>query len=303
MQTPRISLDHWIAFKTVVDSGTYALAAENLNKSQSAISYAITNLNDQLPKPVLRLKGRKAELTDEGVVLYRYAEQLINAANAAEAVAKSMAMGFEAEVVIAVDVLVQVSSLVRDFEEFSKEFPHTRIRVLETSLSGTTEALLEKQADIVISSLTPPGFHGRPLGEITMVPVAAPTHPLIAGRDEVSEFELRSHRQIVLRDTGTKQKVDAGWLAAQQRWTVSHFSTSIELLKSGLAFAFIPSKWLASPLAKGELEIIPLSQGFERKIPLYLMFSDQNTSGPATKALAGLIGDHLRSSIGSDSSQ
>lgn len=294
MKYPRISLDQWLAFKIVVDSGSYAAAAENLNKSQSAISYAITNLNDQLPKPVLTLKGRKAELTDEGTVLYRYAEQLINAANTAEAIAKSMAMGFEAEVVIAVDVLVQVSSLVGCFEQFSLEYPHTRIRVLETSLSGTTEALIEKQADIVIGSITPTGFTGRPVGDIAMIPVAAPSHPLIGGRDEVSEFELRSHRQIVLRDTGTKRTLDAGWLAAQQRWTVSHFSTSIELLKSGLAFAFIPSKWVGPALAKGELEIIPLTQGLERKIPLYLMFSDQDSAGPATKALASLIGDHLR---------
>ncbi len=294
MQYPRISLDQWLAFKTVVDSGTYALAAENLNKSQSAISYAIANLNEQLPKPVLRLKGRKAELTEEGTVLYRYAEQLINAANAAEAVAKSMAMGFEAEVVLAVDVLVQVSSLVRCFEQFSLEFPHTRIRVLETSLSGTTEALLEKEADIVVGSLTPTGFTSRSVGEITMVPVAATSHPLVKGRADVSEFELRSHRQIVLRDTGTKRKIDAGWLGAQQRWTVSHFSTSIELLKSGLAFAFIPSRWVASPIAKGELELIPLEQGQERKIPLFLMFSDQNSAGPATKALASLIAEHLR---------
>jgi len=296
MKYPRISLDQWLAFKTVVDSGTYALAAESLNKSQSAISYAIANLNEQLPKPVLTLKGRKAELTDEGAVLYRYAEQLISAANAAEAVAKSLAMGFEAEVVIAVDVLVQVSSLVCCFEQFSQEFPHTRIRVLETSLSGTTEALLEKQADIVISSITPTGFNGRPVGDITMVPVAAPSHPLIANRAEVSEFELRSHRQVVLRDTGTKRKVDAGWLASQQRWTVSHFSTSIELVKSGLAFAFMPSKWVATALEKQELELIPLNQGFERRLPLYLLFSDQDSAGPATKALAALIGDYLRAS-------
>lgn len=293
MQIPRISLDQWLAFKTVVDSGSYAAAADILNKSQSAISYAISNLNEQLPNPVLALQGRKAALTDEGTVLYRYAEQLINAANAAEAIAKSMAMGFEAEVIIAVDVLVQVSSLVCCFEEFSVNFPHTRIRVLETSLSGTTEALLEKQADIVISSATPTGFNGRSVGEVTMVPVAAPHHPLIKDRDSVSEFELRSHRQIVLRDTGTKRKIDAGWLAAQQRWTVSHFSTSIDLLKSGLAFAFVPHKWVALTLAKNELAIIPLEQGLERKIPLYLLFSDQNSAGPATKALAALLGDYL----------
>jgi DNA-binding transcriptional LysR family regulator len=106
MRIPRISLDQWLAFKAVVDTGSYPLAAENLNKSQSAISYAIANLNEQLPKPWLQLKGRKAELTDAGSVLCRYAEQLINGANGAESIAKSMAMGFAAEVVIAVDALV-----------------------------------------------------------------------------------------------------------------------------------------------------------------------------------------------------
>ena len=49
MKPPRISLEQWLAFKTVVDCGSYALAAEALNKSQSSVSYAVSRLNDQLP--------------------------------------------------------------------------------------------------------------------------------------------------------------------------------------------------------------------------------------------------------------
>ena len=148
MKNPRVSLEQWLAFKTVVDCGSYAMAAQTLNKSQSSISYAIARLNEQLPQPVLILDGRKAVMTDAGQVLYRHAEQLLNQASQAEAIASSLALGFESEVAIAVDVLVEVGSLVCAFEEFSQEFPHTRIRVLETSLSGTTEALLEKTADL-----------------------------------------------------------------------------------------------------------------------------------------------------------
>ena len=53
MRTPRISLDQWAAFKAVVDAGSFALAAEALNKSQSSVSYAIARLQEQLPRPVL----------------------------------------------------------------------------------------------------------------------------------------------------------------------------------------------------------------------------------------------------------
>lgn len=293
MNAPRIPIDQWLAFKTVVDSGSYAMAAEQLNKTQSAISYSVSKLNQLLPKPVLSLEGRKAVLTSEGKVLYRYAEQILAAANAAESVAQAMAVEFESEVTIAVDVLQQVSELVCAFEEFSVLHPHTRIRVLETSLSGTTEALLDKQANLVIAAIIPTGFNGHRLTTTRMLPIAAAQHPLLQKQQPVSDVELQSHRQIVLRDSGTKREQDAGWLSSEQRWTVSHFSTSIELLKTGLGFAFLPEQWIADELSKNSLQVIPLQENYERLMTLYLMFSNKPNAGPATRALAQLIIKHL----------
>jgi len=293
MKNPRVSLEQWLAFKTVVDCGSYAMAAQALNKSQSSISYAIARLNEQLPQPVLILDGRKAVMTDAGQVLYRHAERLLNQASQAEAIASSLALGFESEVAIAVDVLVEVGSLVCAFEEFSQEFPHTRIRVLETSLSGTTEALLEKTADLVIGTKTPPGFQSRPLLQVKMIAVAAPGHPLVKNREDVSELELRSMRQVVLGDTGTFREQDSGWLQADQRWTVSHFSTSIKLLRSGLVFAFLPQNWIEQELAEGSLQRIPLAPSMDRLLQVHMMLADNQAAGPATKALYETIFEKL----------
>ena len=248
MNNPRISLDQWLTFKTVVDKGSYAMAAEALNKSQSSVSYGISQLNEHLPQAVLRLEGRKAVLTEAGHVLYRHAEQIINQASNAETVAKSMAMGFESEVTIALDVLVDIQLAICAFEEFSSDNPNTRLRVLETSLSGTSEALLEKQADLVIGSVLPVGFGGTPLMQIKMLPVASSNHPLIQRGEVIDELELRANRQVVLRDTGTRRQQDAGWLEADQRWTVSHFSSSVKIIRSGLAFAFLPRNWIEQEL-------------------------------------------------------
>jgi DNA-binding transcriptional LysR family regulator len=293
MRNPRVSLEQWLTFKTVVDSGSYAMAAEALNKSQSSISYAIGRLNEQLPQPVLILEGRKAVMTDAGQVLYRHAEHLLNQASQAEEVASSVALGFESEVAIAVDVLVEVGALVCAFEEFSRDFPHTRIRVLETSLSGTTQALIEKTADLVVGPTMPPGYRGAPLLQVKMIPVAAPDHPLVRNRGSVSEVELRNMRQVVLRDTGTHREQDAGWLQAEQRWTVSHFSTSIKLLLSGLVFAFIPQNWIEGELAQGSLLRIPVEPSMDRLIQMQLVMSNQQASGPATKALYAIILEKL----------
>ena len=292
---PRISLEQWLAFKAVVDRGSYAAAAEALNKSQSSVSYTIQRLNEQLPNPVLRLRGRKAELTDVGEVLYRHAAQLLQQAAHAETIAQSMAAGLEAEVTLAIDSLLPVDAVVCVFERFSQQFANTRLRVLETTLSGTTEALLERQADIVISATTPPGFVSPMLCQVEMLAVAAPNHPLVRDRDEVSEMELKNHRQVVLRDTGTKREVDSGWLQSEQRWTVSHFSSSIKIMKTGLAFAFVPRNWITDELAAEELCPIPLSENLRRSIPLYLLLADREAAGPATRALFTMLGEELRS--------
>ena len=285
MKQPSIPLDYWMAFKTVVDEGSYALAGDKLNRSQSAISYAIHRLNEVLPRPVLVLKGRKAQLTEEGQVLYRYAEQLIRQAAETEAIAASLAMDFEAEITLAIDVILEPGQFICSFERFSQQYPHTRLRVLETSLSGTTEVLLERKADIVIGPISPVGFRGASYRSVTMMPVAAPDHPLVANRENVSELELRRHRQVVLRDSGTRQERDAGWLGSEQRWTVSQFGTSITLLKSGLVFGFMPREWIRNCLDSGSLCPIPLEKSLDRTIQTYLYLSDDRAAGPATKAM------------------
>jgi DNA-binding transcriptional LysR family regulator len=294
--SPKITLEQWQTFRCVVDEGSFARAAEKLNKSQSSISYAIGQLNAQLPQPVLRVEGRRSVLTEAGKILYRHAEQLLKQASDAEAVARSLAMGFESEVTLAIDALQDVGALASSFATFSDQFPHTRVRVLETTLSGTTEALLERRADLVITPEVPVGFSGQSLRGATLIPVAAPSHPLCFGLSEVSETELRGHRQLVLRDSGLRRNVDAGWLQAEKRWTVSHFATSIKLLKSGLAFAFVPREWVEDELKTGCLVTIPLGASLDRHIPLYLLLAAKHAAGPATLGLADILIAKLGSS-------
>jgi DNA-binding transcriptional LysR family regulator len=84
-----------------------------------------------------------------------------------------------------------------------------------------------------------------------MIAVAHPSHPLFVSPSDtgINDFELRSRRQVVIRDSGQRRVEDAGWLGSEQRWTVSHFSTSIKVLKAGLAFAFMSYDWVKATTA------------------------------------------------------
>ncbi|KMT65776.1 LysR family transcriptional regulator [Catenovulum maritimum] len=285
MQIPKISLEQWATFKTVVDEGSFAKAAECLHKSQSSISYIINNLQAQLPSPVLQIQGRKAELTDTGKALYRHAKNLLDSASAIEKTAAYLATGWENEISLAIDAIVHLDPIFEKLAQFSNQYPQTRIKILETTLSATEEALLEKKADIVFTPKLPPGFLGTPIGTVDMIAVAHPDNSIFKLSNSITSEELKQFRQIVIRDNGIRRQQDAGWLGSEQRWTVTNPSTSIKAVMANIGFAFLPHSFIKNELKNGQLKQINLAQDAKRVLPIYLVTKDTDFIGPATSKL------------------
>lgn len=285
---PRISLDQWRALLAVVDAGGYAAAAEALDKSQSAISYAIQKLETTLGVRVFTLAGRKAVLTAGGELLYRRARVLVEEARELEQAASRLGQRFEAEIRVAVDAIFPVWLMLECMAVLAQDFPDTRVELQETVLTGTDEALLQQRVDLTVAARLPPGYLGDPLMRVRFVPVASPGHPLHGLRRELGYEDLRRHRQLVIRDSGSR-RMDSGWLGAEQRWTLSNFPTSIRAACQGLGFAWYPEEKIRAELARGELKILPMREGQERFAETYLVFRDRDYAGPATRRLAELL--------------
>lgn len=286
---PRVTLEQWAVLQAVVEEGSFARAAEALNKSQSAVSYALKGMQQQLPVEVLTLKGRKAELTEAGRLLLRRASALLEEARSLERLAATLAQGWEPEVRLAVEAIFPPDLLLETLAEFAPVSGRSRVQVIESVLFGTLEILLNRQADLVITARTPPGFLGEALLPIEFVAVASPKHPLHQLGRELTEHDLRMHRQLVVRDTGLRRQEDAGWLGAEERWTVSNLATSIRFVTQGLGFAWIPKEHIRTELEQGLLRPLPLEYGARRKVELYLVFADRDNAGPATQTLARLL--------------
>ncbi|HJP20114.1 MAG: LysR family transcriptional regulator [Alphaproteobacteria bacterium] len=284
MQRTRVTLEQWRAALAVADEGGFAAAARSLAKSQSSVSHAVARLQEQLGVPLFRLAGRRAELTAAGHALLRRARYLLRDALALEETAQVLAQGWEAEVTVAVDTIVPMALLLRGLERFAAQAPETRVQVMETVLSGTEEALGQGGADLALGGLHVPGFHSRPLGEVEMIAVAHRDHALHR-LAEVSYADLKHQRQLVVRDSGMA-RYDVGWLEPEQRWTFSSLNSSIEALRQGSGFAWVPRDKIARDLEEGLLRPLPLAEGGRRWAPLHLYYRDREGAGPATLALA-----------------
>ena len=289
---PRISLEQWRCLLAVVEAGGYAQAAAALHKSQSAVTYGVQKLEALLGVKAFELHGRKAQLTASGAVLYRRAKALLDEASALEGAAGKLAAGWEPELRLAVEIVFPTWLLLECFAQFSAEQPQIRIELYESVLGGTEEALLQRKVELAICSRIPPGFAGDPLMRVRFVAMAHPEHPLHRFGRELTLHDLRKHRHLVIRDTGSQRR-SGSWLGAEQSWTVSQKATSIHAASTGQGFAWFAEDTVRDELARGELKPLPLREGGERWGELYLVFADRDYAGRGALRLAQLIREHV----------
>lgn len=283
------TLEQWRMLAAVIDHGGFAAGAEALGKSQSALSYGVQRLQEAIGIPLLRLRGRKAVLTADGEILLRRARHLLEEADRLQRLASTLARGNEPVIRLAADLVFPTEWILQALSAFSAQHPDTRIELHETVLSGASEMLLNREADLAITGRVPPGFFGEKLHTFEFITVAHPQHALHRLGRPLTAQDLAQYRQIVIRDSGLRHKVDSGWLGAEQRWTVSHISTSVAALIGGLGFASLPRERIGRELAQGLLAELDIEGGGRREIPLYRVLADPDEAGPAVRELAGLL--------------
>lgn len=286
---PKVTLEQWRVFQAIIEQGGYAQAASYLHRSQSAISYSMSKLQEQLGISLLKVEGRKAVLTEQGQILLRRSHQLTEEATDIENFAHHLSQGREAEIKLVVDAAFPNDLLMSALSQFSKQSQGTRVQLREVILSGATDALLNDEADLVIGVETPSGYLSDPLIEVELIAVAHPDHPLHQLDREINSIDLAQHMHVVIQDSGEHEKMDVGWLSSQDRWTVSSIDSAMNAIEHGLGYGWLPSNRIIDAFDDRNLKPLLLEQGSNYKAFLFISFGHQKNVGPATRDLAQII--------------
>lgn len=291
MKAPRVTLDQWRTLQAVVDHGGFAQAAHALHRSQSSVSYTVAKMQEQLDIPLLEIEGRKAVLTEAGEVLLRRSRALVKQASQLEMLAMNMDQGWEPEVRLVVDAAFPPARLAAALKAFMPLSQGCRVQLREEVLSGVEDCLLDDSADLAISGMSIAGYLPHQINKVEFIAVANPEHPLHHLQRQLTQDDLQTQLQVVIRDSG-HHPIDTGWLGAEQRWTVTSISTAASLVASGLGFAWLPRHEIQKQLESGELLPLQLQQGTYRSHFMYLYANKDKPLGPATRILADLLIEH-----------
>jgi len=257
-----ITLDALRILDAIDRRRSFAAAAEELYRVPSAISYTVNKLEEDLGVELFDRSRRKAELTAVGRLVLEQGRQILIATEELTALAKQAAEGWEMELRIAVDTLLDCGPIYDLIEAFQEVQPRTEVRLLEEVLGGTWDALNDDRCDIVIGAEGEPpsqGFGTHALGLVPFEFAVAAGHPLTRLSQPLPLSAIQDYPTVVVADSSRNLPArSTGLLDGRSRIVVPSMERKIEAQCQGLGVGYLPCHRIRQELDTGKLQSIQL---------------------------------------------
>jgi len=248
--------------------GSFAKAAEELNKATSAVSYAVQKLEEQLAIALFRRQGRRSVLTPAGRLMLAEGREILQTTARLANKAKEVATGWEPRISIAIEFHKSYPLCFGALHEFLEEHPTIEIDICECVLNGGWEALELGRVDLVIGAPGPvplqKGYRAVPMADADLVPVIAPHHSLasLASNSDTLEATLPKLRRIISHDTSfVNIKRSEGLSSDGQNFYVQNNEQKVEAIMAGIGIGHLPRQRIQQHLDSGALIALDLGQG------------------------------------------
>jgi DNA-binding transcriptional LysR family regulator len=252
--------------------GSFAKAAEELNKATSAISYAVQKLEEQLDIALFQRQGRRSVLTPAGQLILAEGREILQTTTRLANKAKEVAMGWEPRISIAVESNINYTVFFRLLDDFLKEHPSIEIDIRESVLNGGWEVLEQDRVDLIVGAPGPvplqKGYRAIPLPSADLVPVIAGHHRQadLAHNPEALKQALPKLRRVITHDTSVVDVTLSKGLSDDGRVIyVQTIDQKIGAILAGIGIGHLPRKRIEQQLNKGELIALDLAQNSDHE--------------------------------------
>jgi DNA-binding transcriptional LysR family regulator len=252
--------------------GSFAKAAEELNKATSAVSYAVQKLEEQLDIPLFQRLGRRSVLTPAGRLILVEGRDILRTTRRLADKAKEVATGWEPRISIGIETLQSYPDFFDVINDFLQTFPTVEIDISECVLNGGWEALEQGRVDLLVGSPGPvpsqKGYRSVAIGRDELVPVIAAKHVLASdaltknlGNMQNIDSVIRQLRRIVIHDTSHSGITRSEGLSSDgHMFYVQNIDQKMHAILAGIGIGHLPRHRIQNYLDQGVLLPLDIEQ-------------------------------------------
>ena len=291
-----ITIEALQVLDTIDRRGSFAAAAEQLNKVPSALSYIVQKLEEQLAVTLFVRQGRRSVLTPAGRHLLDEGRKVLSAVSKLTEQTQTISHGWEPKINITFDSLFDMQLLLKPLALFLNEHPNIEVDMNEEVMHGSWGALIEDRTDLLIAAPDPiphqQGISVTALGNLQKIFVVPKGHELASFTVPVSKSENDNYRTVVVHDSAKTAVPWSNNLIEQSRhFYVSSVEHKIQAIIAGIGVGYLPKARIQQHLDSGILTEIDLDEG-EQLSEIYLAWKTVN-KGKGLKRLREIMQQHL----------
>lgn len=253
MRTVNLQTELLRTFVTVIELGSFTKAAEQLGRTQPAVTLQIQRLEQLVAKPLVRREGKVILLTEHGEKLAAHARQMLRINDLAVAQFERSQTGHKIRIGLPVDFALHM--LQRNTTEVIKKFPTQQIEIKCDLSKNLIDDLRNNDLDIAVALFD--GHDQQFLFDNWLVQpawVAAPS------------FDIKANQQIplVVHPYGCvyREIMTEALKSASFDWRIAYTSPGIgglqQAVRDGLGISCLTGPTIQDGICNfSELDILP----------------------------------------------
>ena len=289
-----MSIQKYQVFLHVMEAGSVSRAAEDMNITQSAVSHALSSLEEEFGFKLLTRSRAGVRLSSEGKRILPAIRDILSAEERLRETVSSIHGLSTGTIRVASFSSVAVHWLPAMLKAFQEQYPQIRFKLLNGDYHDVEQWLEEGAVDLGFVSL-PTRAPGKvtPLMEDRLLVILPKDHPL-ASLDSFPIGYARQETFISLlesSDHDLRRALDAEGIRPHIRFITTDDYAIIAMVEQGLGIAIMPELLLRGRTDNiAALELKP-----QARRTIALAVTEQGQQSPAARMFADFVVQRVRS--------
>ncbi len=249
-----IGLHHFRLVDTIVKEGTLTKAADTLHLTQSALSHQLKELEHELAIPVFYRKGKRLELSQEGIRFLRTAEKVLAELTSLEMDIRHIREGNNGTLRVTTQCYTAYHWLPRIIKYYNKSSPGIIVHVVSEATYVPLEYLLKGELDIAIvrNKIDNPRIHYEPIFKDQVYAIVSKHHP-IAAKTAVTPSDFQDQELFLpFNDPASgnvpvvENMLKANYVTVKHIHRIHYTDAIIEMVDANLGITTL-ADWIVQP--------------------------------------------------------